>query len=109
MPAGEIPEGLAIEDVWAIEAGYAPDAAEKRPAVRPEHLRRIAELRAAGTVLEAGAFKDMSGSLLLVRAPNREAALAIAETDVYTRSGVWSSVTVRAFGRVARAEELETN
>ena len=34
--AGEIPDGLAIEPVWAIEATYGPDAVERRPAVRHE-------------------------------------------------------------------------
>ena len=105
--AGEIPEGLAIEQIWAIEGVYASDAEQRRPAVRAEHLVRIGELRAAGTVVEAGAFQDMGGSLILVRAANRAAALAIAETDVYARSGVWSSFTVRRFGRVVRLEEHE--
>ena len=104
--AGEIPHGLAIEQVWAIEGTYALDAAQRRPAVRAEHLTRIAELLAAGTIVEAGAYQDMSGSMILVRAPDEAAALAIAESDVYARSGVWSGVKVRAFGRVARSEEL---
>lgn len=103
---GEIPEGLAIEQVWAIEASYAADAVQRRPAVRAEHLARIGELRAAGTVVEAGAYRDMGGSLILVRASDEAAALALAESDVYARSGVWSGFTVRAFGRVVRSEEL---
>ena len=104
--AGEIPEGLAIEKVWAVEATYGPDAAERRPAVRAEHLARIAELRAAGTIVEAGAYTDMSGSLLLLRAPDEESALALVRADVYFRSGVWTEFRVRAFGRVARLTEL---
>ncbi len=106
--APEIPEGLSIEQVWAIEATYAADAAERRPAVRAEHLARIGELRAAGVVVEAGAFADMSGSLILVRAQDEAAALEIAERDVYTRSGVWAGIRVRAFGRVVRSEERTT-
>ena len=88
--AEEIPEGLAIEPIWAIEATYGTDAAERRPAVRHEHLARIGRLRAAGTVIEAGGYADMSGSLLLVRAPDEAAALAIMRDDVYMRSGVWT-------------------
>jgi hypothetical protein len=105
--AGEIPEGLAIEGIWAIEATYAADAAERRPAVRAEHLKRLGELRAAGTVVEAGAFQDMGGSLILVRAPDEATARALAASDVYARSGVWSSFTVRGFGRVVRREDLK--
>ena len=106
--AGDIPEGLAIEQIWAIEATYAADAAERRPAVRLEHLARIGELRAAGIVIEAGAFADMSGSLILVRARDEAAALEIAKRDAYTRSAVWAGIRVRAFGRVVRSEELTT-
>jgi len=72
----------------AVEATYGPDAAQRRPAVRQEHLKRIGELRAVGTVVEAGGYADMSGSLLLVRAPDEAAALAILNSDVYARSGV---------------------
>ena len=106
--AGEIPEGLSIEQIWAIEATYAADAAERRPAVRAEHLARIAELRALGIVVEAGAFADMSGSLILVRARDEAETLELAQRDVYTRAGVWAVVRVRAFGRVVRSEELTT-
>jgi uncharacterized protein YciI len=105
--AGEIPDGLAIEPVWAIEATYGPDAAARRPAVRQEHLARIGELRAAGAIVEAGGYADMSGSLLLVRAPDEAAALAILQADIYTRSGVWTSFRARAIGRVVRREEIE--
>ena len=105
--AGEIPEGLAIEQIWAIEGVYASDAEQRRPAVRAEHLVRIGELRAAGTVVETGAFQDMGGSLILVRAPDEAAARSLAASDVYARSGVWSSFTVRGFGRVVRREEHE--
>lgn len=104
--AGEIPEGLAVEQIWVVEATYGPDAAERRPAVRAEHLVRIAELRSAGTIVEAGAFADMSASLILLRVPSEEMALAVVQADVYFRSGVWTGFRVRAFGRVARLDEL---
>jgi uncharacterized protein YciI len=102
-----IPEGLAIEPIWAIEATYGPDAAERRPAVRHEHLARIGRLRAAGTVVEAGGYADMSGSLILVRAADEESALAIMRDDVYLRSGVWTRLRARSLGRVVRRDELE--
>lgn len=104
----EIPAGVVMEPVFVVEATYAPDAAETRPAHRPAHLARIAELRAAGVVLEAGAFPDMSSSLLLVRAPDADAALAIARSDVYMREGVWVEARARPFVRVARPDEVAT-
>lgn len=104
--AGEASEGLAIERIWVVEAALAPDAVERRTAVRAEHLARLGELRAAGTVVEAGAFADMSASLLLLRVPTEEAAQAIARSDVYFRSGVWTGFRIRALGRVVRTDEL---
>lgn len=81
----ELPEGIAIESIFVIEATYAPDVAETRPAHRAEHLARLAALRDAGVVIEAGAFEDLSGSLLLVRAADAAAARELAVSDVYMR------------------------
>ena len=102
----ELPDGLAIERIWVVEAAYGPDVADRRPPVRAEHLTRIAELREAGTIIEAGAFNDMSGSLVLIRAESEEEALAVARADVYFRSGVWTELRVRALGRVVSRGEL---
>lgn len=104
--AQEIPAGIVMERVFVVEATYAPDAAETRPAHRPTHLARIAALREAGVILEAGAYPDLSSSLLLVRAADEQAALAVAREDVYLREGVWVEVRVRPFLRVARAAEV---
>ena len=102
----EIPDGIALEPVFIVEATYAPDAAETRPPHRPAHLARVAALRAAGVIIEAGAFPDMSGSLLMIRAADADAALAIARGDVYMREGVWVEARVRPFVRVVRPEEI---
>lgn len=104
--AQEIPDGIVMEPVFIIDATYGPDAAELRPPHRPAHLARIAALRAAGVIVEAGSFPDMSGSLLVVRAPDADAALAIAREDVYMREGVWVEVRVRPFVRIARPDEV---
>ncbi len=102
----ELPAGVVMEPIFVIEATYAPDAAETRPPFRAEHLARVAALRASGTVIEAGAFTDLSASILLVRAADLDAARAIAAADVYLRNGVWVEIRVRPFGRVCRPEEL---
>jgi hypothetical protein len=104
MAAG-IPEGLAIERVWVVETTYSPDVEERRPPVRSEHLSRIGELRDAGVIVDAGAFADMSGSLIILRASSEEEALAVIHSDVYFRTGVWNSCRIRALGRVVKAGE----
>jgi uncharacterized protein YciI len=89
-----------IEPVWLVEATYAPDAAETRAAFRAEHVARLQELKRQGIVLEAGAFADVSASLVLIRAADAEAALDVCRADVYLRNGVWVELRARAFGRV---------
>lgn len=101
--ANDLPPGVGVERVYVIEATYAPDAAETRPRVRPQHLARIAELMAQGTVIEGGGYADLSTSLVMVRAADEEAALAIARDDIYMREGVWVELRVKPFGRVVRS------
>jgi uncharacterized protein YciI len=92
----------SIEPVWFVEATYAPDAAETRVPFRAQHLARLLELEDAGVVIEAGAFVDVSASILLVRAADETAALELFRDDVYMRNGVWVELRARPFGRVIR-------
>ena len=94
------PPPAPTEPVWLIEATYAPDAAETRVPFRAEHIARLRELIREGVVVEAGAFADVSASIVIVRAEDEEAALAICRDDVYIRNGVWVELRARAFGRV---------
>ncbi|HEX2755616.1 MAG TPA: YciI family protein [Candidatus Limnocylindrales bacterium] len=89
-----------IELVWLVEATYAPDAAETRVPFRAEHIARLQDLKRQGIVIEAGAFTDVSATLVIVRAADEEAALAVCRDDVYLRNGVWVELRARSFGRV---------
>jgi uncharacterized protein YciI len=94
---------VGIEPIWLVEATYAPDAAETRKPFRAEHLANLARLLDAGVVVEAGAFADVSASIILVRAESEAAALTICRDDVYLRNGVWVELRARPFGRVTRS------
>jgi uncharacterized protein len=94
------PEAAPIEPIWLVEATYAPDAAETRVPFRAEHIARLRELKRQGIVVEAGAFVDVSASIILVRAVDEQAALELCRDDVYLRNGVWVEVRARPFGRV---------
>ena len=96
------PTTATIEPTWLIEATYAPDAAESRVPFRGRHLARLAELMDAGVVLAAGAFADVSASIIVVRAADEAAALDIARSDIYMANGVWVEVRARPFGLVVR-------
>jgi uncharacterized protein len=93
----------SLELVWFVEATYAPDAAETRVPFRPQHLARLLELKDAGVVIEAGAFPDVSASIVIVRAADEAAAIEICREDVYMRNGVWVELRARPFGRVVAA------
>ena len=94
----------SLEPVWLIEATYAPDAAESRLPIRAEHAARLLELKAQGIIIEAGAYPDVSASVLMLRAPSQEAAHEICRQDVYTRNGVWVEFRIRPFNRLTRAD-----
>lgn len=89
-----------IEVVWHVEATYAPDGAESRAPFRAEHIARLQRLKVEGTLIEAGAFTDVSATVMIVRAATQAEVLALAREDVYMRNGVWVEVRIRPFGRV---------
>ena len=91
----------SLENVWVVQATYAPDAAETRVPFRARHLARIATLKAVGVIVVAGAYLDTSSSLLIVRAADEAAAIAIARADIYMENGVWVEVRAKPFVQVA--------
>lgn len=104
--AAELPPDVALERVFFVEGILAPDAEELRQPVRAKHLARLAELRDAGVVVEAGSLGDLSASVVIVRARDEAEAREIAREDVYLSAGVWVEIRVRPFSRVCRPPEL---
>jgi uncharacterized protein YciI len=103
-----IPEGLTVETVYIVEISYTPEAATRRPAVRPEHLTRVGRLISEGTLIEAGGYLDFSSAMLWVRASSEAEAVALVRDDVYVREGVWlDDARARPFGRVVVAPSTE--
>ena len=109
MTGSGLPPGVGVEQVWVLEATYVPDGAAARAPFRAEHLARIARLKREGTVIEAGAYLDVSSSIILMRADSEDAVRAIARQDPYVREGVWVELRVKPFGRVVvHAEDAGT-
>ena len=101
MTDAGIPDGVTVETIYIVEVSYTADAPAKRPAVRPEHLSRVARLIREGRLIEAGGFQDFSSALFLVPAADAADAAELIRDDVYMRAGVWQDdVRARAFGRV---------
>src|SRR6267143_1976261 len=88
------------EPCYVAECTYARDAAQKRAPFREAHLARIGMLSDEGALLLAGAFDDMSASLLVVAVESEEAVTAIIETDVYWKNKIWTSFKIRRLDRV---------
>lgn len=91
------------EPAWLVEATYAPDAAETRAPFRAEHIAGIQKLMRAGIIIAAGAFADVSSSIVILRAADEQAALAVCRADVYLRNGIWVELRARPFGVVREA------
>ncbi|MHB8959428.1 MAG: TerB family tellurite resistance protein [Candidatus Limnocylindrales bacterium] len=100
QPAPDLPPGVRIEQVWLVEVPYTPEARERRPAFRVQHLSRLARLRAEGRIIEAGGAADFSKAVLLMRGADEAEVLAVIASDVYTSGGVWHNPTVVGYGRV---------
>ena len=89
MTNPELLDGVTVETVYAVEISYSPEAQAKRPAVRLEHLTRVARLLKDGTLIEAGGYLDWKSALLIFRAGSEQEAINLIRNDVYLRSGVW--------------------
>ena len=88
------------EPCYVAECLYAKDAPQRRGPFREAHLARIGMLSDEGALLLAGAFDDMSASLLVFAVGSEEAVAAIIETDVYWKNKVWTSYKIRRLNRV---------
>ena len=88
------------ETCFVVEGRYAEGAAEKRKPHRAEHLGRAQKLAEAGVLVFAGAFDDMSASLLIFKVESEDGVRAIVETDIYMKTGVWSDYSIRKLARV---------
>ena len=99
-PQSELPEGVRIEQIYLVEVPYTPEARERRPALRGQHLARILRLRLQDRIIEAGGTADFEKAVLLVRASSEDEVRALVEEDVYTSGGVWHSPRIVGYGRV---------
>ncbi|KAI0298123.1 hypothetical protein B0F90DRAFT_1632930 [Multifurca ochricompacta] len=79
--------------VWAPD--YTdPEAAQRRLAIRAEHLEGIKRLVGEGFIKYGGPVADpeskiLNGSLLVVEAESAAAARAVLEKDPYWANNVW--------------------
>ncbi|MDO4249023.1 MAG: YciI family protein [Neisseria sp.] len=79
---------------------------EARMAARPAHLARLEALKAAGDLMTAGPNPlpeqpdRVSGSLIIAKFEDLDAAQAWAEADPYVDAGVYEEVLIKPFKAV---------
>lgn len=96
--------------LYAIMAQDVENSLEKRLAARPAHIERLKALTEQGRMTLAGPFPAIdsndpgeagfSGSLIVAEFDSLEDAQTWANADPYLTTGVYASVTVKAFKKV---------
>lgn len=85
--------------IFAIHCIDKPLQQDLRAAVRAEHLAYLEEV--IEQIVVAGPLLDDEGtpigSMLLMRFPDRKAAVNFAANDPYARAGLFASVAVTAW------------
>jgi uncharacterized protein len=89
-----------MADCFVVEATYASNAAEARKPHRQAHLDRVRKLAGEGVLVLAGAYEDMSASLLVFEVETEDAVRAVIKTDIYLEQGVWSGYRIKKLSRV---------
>lgn len=95
---------------YAIIAQDSAGSLEKRLAARPDHVKRLEQLKAEGRLLVAGPHPAIdsedpgpagfSGSLIVAEFDSLQAATDWANADPYVAAGVYETVTVKPFRKV---------
>ncbi len=86
--------------LYVIIGHDAPEAREKRPRVRPAHLKHLEPLAQAGRIRLAGRLLDLTGSLIVLEAGSLAEAWEIVARDPYVTEGVFNRVDVKPFQQV---------
>jgi uncharacterized protein YciI len=95
---------------YAIIAEDIPHSLEKRMAARPDHIKRLEELRDEGRLLTAGPHPGIdsedpgdagfTGSLIVAEFESIEDARAWADEDPYRHAGVYANIIVKPYKKV---------
>ncbi len=96
--------------LYAIIAQDIENSLEKRLAARPDHLRRLEQLRDEGRLIIAGPHPAVdaedpgpagfTGSLIIAEFDSLASARAWADDDPYIHAGVYEQVTIKPLRKV---------
>jgi len=96
--------------LYALISQDAADTLEKRMAARPEHVKRLEQLRDEGRLILAGPHPAIdcddpgpagfTGSLVVAEFDSLEDARHWGNADPYLAAGVYEQLTVKPFKKV---------
>ena len=96
--------------LYAVISQDAAGTLDKRLAVRPQHLKRLEQLRDEGRLVLAGPHPAIdsddpgpagfTGSLVVAEFDSLEDARQWADTDPYLAAGVYEQLSVKPFKKV---------
>ena len=96
--------------LYAVISQDAAGTLDKRLAARPQHLKRLEQLRDEGRLVLAGPHPaidsddpgpaGITGSLVVAEFDSLEDARQWADTDPYLAAGVYEQLTVKPFKKV---------
>ena len=92
--------------VYHVAITAADDYVERRPAHRPAHLDRIAELRRLGFVIGGGPAPDGRTADIVYRVQQAADITRLIEEDPYWTGGVWKAWQPRDFAQFLEPWEM---
>lgn len=91
--------------LFVVTYRYEPHRADERETNKPAHREWLSARVDAGEIRTVGPFADGSGALLVVSAPDADAAHELVAADPHCQRSLVSEVTVRqwvpVFGALA--------
>jgi uncharacterized protein YciI len=93
--------------LYALICTDKPHSLQVRLDNRPAHIEFLKDmgdgLKAAGPFLDDDG--NMTGSLVIIEAANRDEALAISQEDPYAKAGLFESVEIRPWNWAVKNPE----
>ncbi|MBD1549454.1 YciI-like protein [Roseibium aggregatum] len=93
--------------LYALICTDKPHSLQVRLDNRPAHIEFLKDLgdglKAAGPFLDDDG--NMTGSLVIIEASNRDEALAISQEDPYAKAGLFESVEIRPWNWAVKNPE----
>jgi uncharacterized protein YciI len=96
--------------LYAFISQDAPGTLEQRLAARPDHVKRLEQLRDAGRLILAGPHPAIdsedpgaagfTGSLVVAEFDSLQDARHWADADPYVSAGVYENIIIKPFKRV---------